>query len=340
MKDISLFLLTGLLLLLISSNSFAQHVGIGTNNPQAALDVFSTTSGFLPPRMSAAQRNAIQNPVAGLQVWCTDCGISGELSIYNGTNWRSTYTYNSNVGVNPPASPTNLTANFSLPISYLQWTDAATNETGYKIERKTGEGNFELIATISPNSNRFNDSSISLANVYTYRVYAFNESGNSPQYSNEISVSTLAIGQNYAGGIIFYLDATRQHGIVCAPTDQGQAVWGCNGVYFGTVQDLGSGALNTYFIISQCSDTTITAAKLCNNGYSDWYLPSRLELYYLRYNLVQNGFANLFTVNNYYWTSSEYNTNQAYVGALMQSNDYSNPASRNDTYAVRAVRSC
>ena len=37
--------------------------------------------------MTAAQRNAISTPVAGLMVWCSNCGSNGEIQIYNGTEW-------------------------------------------------------------------------------------------------------------------------------------------------------------------------------------------------------------------------------------------------------------
>ena len=69
-------------------NSNAQNVGIGTNTPVASakLDVTSTNSGLLPPRMTYAQRNAIVNPVAGLIIYCTDCA-NGEMQYYNGTTW-------------------------------------------------------------------------------------------------------------------------------------------------------------------------------------------------------------------------------------------------------------
>jgi hypothetical protein len=74
------------------SSSLFSQVGIGTITPNASaeLDVTSTTKGFLPPRMTQAQRNAIAIPVAaGLQVWCTNCGTSGELQVYNGTTWTN-----------------------------------------------------------------------------------------------------------------------------------------------------------------------------------------------------------------------------------------------------------
>ncbi len=76
--------------LLIFHFASAQKVGIGTNIPDASaqLDVTSTNNGFLPPRMTCAQRNAIVNPAAGLIIYCTDCA-SGEMQYYNGSNWMS-----------------------------------------------------------------------------------------------------------------------------------------------------------------------------------------------------------------------------------------------------------
>ena len=69
-------------------------IGIGTNTPNssAMLDITSTTQGFLPPRMTGAQRAAIVSPVAGLEIWCTDCGSIapyGEAQIYNGAIWTN-----------------------------------------------------------------------------------------------------------------------------------------------------------------------------------------------------------------------------------------------------------
>ena len=83
-------LLSTIILLSVLSMVQAQ-VGIGTTTPNssAVLDVTSTSAGFLPPRMTAAQRNAISGPSAGLMIWCTDCGTNGELQVYNGTSWTN-----------------------------------------------------------------------------------------------------------------------------------------------------------------------------------------------------------------------------------------------------------
>jgi uncharacterized protein (TIGR02145 family) len=77
-----------LLISLIYLETFGQ-VSINNVNPHpsAALDVSSTTMGFLPPRMTAAQRDEISAPAQGLMVFCTDCGPNGEPQFYNGHNW-------------------------------------------------------------------------------------------------------------------------------------------------------------------------------------------------------------------------------------------------------------
>ena len=71
---------------------FAQNMGINNDGSSpdgsAMLDVSSTSKGFLPPRMTYAERNAITGAPAGLIVWCSNCA-SGELQVYNGTTWTN-----------------------------------------------------------------------------------------------------------------------------------------------------------------------------------------------------------------------------------------------------------
>lgn len=67
------------------------NIGVNTPNPNvsAALDVASTTKGFLPPRMTKSERDAIPTPVAGLMIWCNNCGAYGQIQVYIGIGWRS-----------------------------------------------------------------------------------------------------------------------------------------------------------------------------------------------------------------------------------------------------------
>ena len=58
-------------------------------SPSAVLEASSTTQGFLPPRMSYYQRTQIASPIAGLTIWCSNCGASGEMQVFNGAAWTN-----------------------------------------------------------------------------------------------------------------------------------------------------------------------------------------------------------------------------------------------------------
>ena len=140
--------------------------------------------------------------------------------------------------------------------------------------------------------------------TYYFRAYATNSVGTS--YGNEVSFTTssLVIGSNYAGGIVFYIDSTGQHGLVCAPNDQGVAEWGCYLGSVGTSTLLGIGNTNTLAILNSCTQRPIAAslcADLILNGYDDWYLPSRDELNLICQRIGSSGnFA-----GSRYWSSSQ-----------------------------------
>lgn len=76
---------------LTNSLIFDNGSGVGLNtasvNASALFQMDSTTKGFLPPRMTAAQRAAITSPAQGLIVYQTD-GVIG-LYIYSNSVWRS-----------------------------------------------------------------------------------------------------------------------------------------------------------------------------------------------------------------------------------------------------------
>lgn len=78
--------------ILFSNNFWSQpdggtRIGGGTAAPVASaiLQVDSTTKGFLPPRMTTTQKNAIASPASGLQVFDSTMNATCE---YNGTGWR------------------------------------------------------------------------------------------------------------------------------------------------------------------------------------------------------------------------------------------------------------
>ncbi len=69
------------------ADNFFSSFGIGASpDASAALDVSSTTKGFLPPRMTTAQRTAISSPATGLTVYDTDAEA---LYVYSESTWKS-----------------------------------------------------------------------------------------------------------------------------------------------------------------------------------------------------------------------------------------------------------
>lgn len=58
-------------------------IGTQTPNASAKVDISSTTQGFLPPRMTTTQRDAISSPAAGLVIYNT---TTSKLQVYT-TSW-------------------------------------------------------------------------------------------------------------------------------------------------------------------------------------------------------------------------------------------------------------
>ncbi len=75
-----------LLLLIMGLNDLIAQSGINTTTPDqsAILDVYSTNKGFLPPRLTTEQRDAIAIPAAGLMIYNTTVNC---LQWYNGSYW-------------------------------------------------------------------------------------------------------------------------------------------------------------------------------------------------------------------------------------------------------------
>lgn len=106
-------------------------VGIGTTgpNPGAVLDVTSTTKGFLPPRMTTAQRDAIPTPPVGLVVYNTS---TNALNVYNGA-WTG-------VSSGDPVGSVQCFAQPTIPAGYIE-------ADGTNVSRTTYAGLFAALGT-------------------------------------------------------------------------------------------------------------------------------------------------------------------------------------------------
>lgn len=101
-----------------------------------------------------------------------------------------------------PLAPTNLIALATSENQInLQWVDNSTNEQGFKIERKSGGGVYAQIGTTQLNVTTFNNTGLAAGTNYSFRVLAFNSSGNSSTYSNEVSATTQVIPSLTTSGI-------------------------------------------------------------------------------------------------------------------------------------------
>ncbi len=180
--------------------------------------------------------------------------------------------------------------------------------------------------------------------TYYTRAYATNAVGTAygsvVSFSTNLSLPTVTIGQNHAGGIVFYVDSTGQHGLACTSFDQNTSVWGCNGTYIsGTSTTFGTGMANTTAIVNGCSVSPFAASE-CNdlvlNGYNDWYLPSRDELVLMYQNLKTQSLGNFS--NDWYWSSSQVSSGNAWYVTFHNGMAWHVNIGKYDYGQVRAVR--
>lgn len=174
----------------------------------------------------------------------------------------------------------------------------------------------------------------------------FNKTTKNPQFYDGIKWRNFdyihhTIGEQFAGGIVFYIDSQGEHGLVVAPFDQSKAsAWGAFETPVGASDKaIGTGQSNTQKIVKAKSSTGNSAALLCSslnlNGYNDWFLPSIDELNLIYKNLKLKGLAELNGEN--YWASSETDFNNAWLqnfktGMPIEQNT-------NKIACVRAIRS-
>ena len=95
-------------------------------------------------------------------------------------------------GSSPPDAPEHLNARVcSSKTVELSWIDNSNNETGFVIERKTGEGEFNVVTDVPVNIIKFTDTNLLAVTKYEYRVASYNQKGESA-YSDTCSGKTFS----------------------------------------------------------------------------------------------------------------------------------------------------
>jgi len=116
----------------------------------------------------------------------------------------------------PPAPPTNLTATAaSTSRINLSWTDNASNESGFRIERSPDGTAFTEIATVGANATSYTNTGLTAATQYWYRVRAYNTTGTS-SYAGPTSATTVAQPPSAPNALI---GTRRSDGIALTWTD-------------------------------------------------------------------------------------------------------------------------
>jgi hypothetical protein len=173
-------------------------------------------------------------------------------------------------------------------------------------------------------------------------------------------VITYAIGDTGpSGGIIFYIDEADAHTwtyleVAPASTEWSFTQWGAHGTEIGgdaALTGIGDGQAATDTIVQYLADHTSEtgrAAQLCDGlehyydgtTYEDWFLPSKDELNAIWDNIVNDGSGNNSGVggfaNDSYWSSSEGNSDKAWIETFNVGNQYQ--SIKNNNAQVRAVR--
>jgi len=160
------------------------------------------------------------------------------------------------------------------------------------------------------------------------------------------------IGMKAFGGVIFYLDKTKKHGLVVSRENVGGSwmtySWGCCGLSIENAEgiDIGSGRFNTNAIVNTCDDNQ-TAAYACNNyeyeGFSDWFLPSLEELELIAENLgYDDEFFDVIQFDNANYLSSTQLKNKKhkinYAWSVNLIEGYTISSYKSNKQKIRAVR--
>ncbi len=325
------------------------QVGIGTASPAASsqLEVTSTTKGFLPPRMTTAQRDAISTPATGLQIYNTDnkaietfTGNTGEwLTVGQG---KGAIASNTAIGVSALSSNTTGSANTAIGYGADVATGALTNATAIGNGASVAASNTIQLGNTSV-TNVKTSGTVTVGAV-TYpktdgtagQVLTTNGSG-TPTWTTPSSTGNHYLGEEYLGGIVFNLYTTSdgmQHGLLVSKTETTATYNGTSLVGADRTED---GAYNTNLMP--------TGAGTANNWVVGlglgWYLPSMDELsllWHSRYyvNKTARAISSTLLSTAGYWSSTETSASNAFYFYFY--NGATDANGKTTTHSVRGVR--
>ncbi len=132
------------------------------------------------------------------------------------------------VATTVPASPTALAVAIGGPTRLdMSWTDTSDNETGFRIERKTGAGAFATVGSTVPDQRTFTDFSVVSGTTYTYRVFSYNQAGDcaTPAVSAPVAPGTVTAATSVALAATPLTSAPFGTAVTFTATPTGGANW-------------------------------------------------------------------------------------------------------------------
>jgi hypothetical protein len=289
----------------------------GSPHPSSMLEVQSTTGGFLLPRMTTSERNAIASPASGLQIFNTS---SGCFEFFLGGVWQT-------LGCGCTAAPGTPSAGTQVasPDQVVWNWNAVSGAEGYRYNTTNDYGT----AVDAGTAVTYTQTGLNMGTSYSLYVWAYNLCGASAPLTLNATTGSVVVGDSFKGGIVAYILQSgdpgfvsgETHGFVVQATDiiVSPPTWGCNGTSIsGTSVNLGTGQANTNAIIAGCATAGIPA-RLCDNltigSNSNWYLPSKEEVNKLYINRAQiNG--NFLSGGAAYASSSQQDATTAWAQRL------------------------
>lgn len=89
----------------------------------------------------------------------------------------------------PPSAPASLLATTSATSTTLTWSDTSSNESGFRIERRSSSAaTWDTLGSVAADVTSFTDPAPPSGTPFAYRVAAFNAAGSSTTFSNEATI--------------------------------------------------------------------------------------------------------------------------------------------------------
>ena len=217
-------------ILFFASTAYAQvGVGVAAENihPSAEMEVKSTNKGFLPPRMTKAERDAIVAPAAGLLVYQTDGDANNPTGLYffDGTVWKNGLGVKGDKGESGGSLPSGTTLGEMKYWDGTSWNSITPGNNGQGLTICDGVPTWTTggiclgkIGSLSCESTKLTGSLIENTPVNAVTISIVYSGGNGGSYSSQSVTSTGVVGltatlqagtfSNGNGNLIFIVSGT------------------------------------------------------------------------------------------------------------------------------------